>query len=114
MTTISSSITESRWGAGLSALIVTGWVNAFFNILVSAAFLVLTPPYGGQQILLKAIGVLMLAQAAGQISINVGLGGRREWARRAAWGLAFLEFFQPPFGTVHSIMVWLVFRRPQS
>jgi hypothetical protein len=89
-------------------------VNVFFNLLVALAFLILTPPYGGQQALLKIIGGLMLLLAGVQAAINVGLNRRSEWARQAAWYIAFLEFFQPPFGTVHAIMAFALLRRQSA
>jgi len=108
---MASLLIESRRRIRLIILIVIGWVNAFVNLLISAAFLILTPPYGGQENLLRLIGVMMLALAAVQILINIGLARREEWARKATRAIAFIEFFQPPFGTAHAVLTFITLRR---
>jgi hypothetical protein len=111
---MSTSLVDSRWRTMMAIFIVTGWVNACVNFLIALAFLILTPPYGGQPSLNKVIGGLMLVLAVIQAFINSGLSRRAEWARKAAWYVAFLEFFQPPFGTVHAIMALALLRRQSA
>ncbi len=108
---MNTSLVDSRWHTMMTIFIITGWVNAVINFLIALAFLILTPPYGGQQSLFKMIGSLMLLLSVIQAIINSGLTRRAEWARKAAWYLAFLEFFQPPFGTVHAIFAFALLRR---
>jgi len=108
---MNTSLVDSRWRTMMRIFIVTGWVNACVNFLIALAFFILTPPSGGQQSLLKMIGGFMLLLSVIQAFINTGLNRRAEWARRAAWGIAFLEFFQPPFGTVHAVMAFALLRR---
>lgn len=107
-------LVDARRQTALTVFIVLGWVNAFVNFLIALAFLILTPPYGGQQSVLRAIGGLMLLLSVIQAVLTAAISRRAEWARRAAWYLAFLELFQPPFGTIHAIMALVLLRRPSA
>jgi len=111
---MNTSLVDSRWRTMITIFIITGWVNACVNFLIALAFLILTPPYGSQQSWLKMIGGFMLLLSVIQAFINTGLNRRAEWARKAAWYIAFLEFFQPPFGTVHAIMAFALLRRQSA
>jgi hypothetical protein len=111
---MNTALIDSRWSTGLIAFIVLGWVNALVNFLIALAFLVITPAYGGQPGLYKAIGLLMLLLAVFQALINAGLSRRAEWARKVAWYLAFLELFQPAFGTIHAVFAFVLLRRQSA
>ena len=111
---MNTSLIDSRWRTMVTIFIIAGWVNACVNFLIALAFLILTPPHGGQQSLLKMIGSLMLLLSVIQALINTGLNHRAEWSRKAAWYLAFLELFQPPFGTIHAILAFALLRRQSA
>jgi hypothetical protein len=111
---MNTSLVDSRWRTMMVIFVITGWVNACVNFFIALAFLILTPPYGGQQGLLKMIGGLMLLLSTVQAFINTGLNRRAEWARKIAWHIAFLEFFQPPFGTIHAVLAFALLRRQSA